>query len=394
MVLGDLTHEASLAPACERIDIVYHIAATYRTAGQPDGNYRAVNAHGTHALLNAAQQAGVTRFVHCSTVGVHGHIERPPADEDAPLAPGDIYQKTKLEGEELARSAARGGSMEVVVARPAGIYGPGDIRFLKMFRGIAKRRFPMLGKGTVCYHLTYIDDLVEGFRLCGESPIAAGRTYVLAGPRYTSLNELVRVIAEELGVAPPRWRFPVWPVWLAGALCVRSVRAAGYRTAALPATGRILHQEPGVRCHARKAGAAIRPGRRSRRRRTTHRRMVPGARLALALAPDRHLYTPWTPRYDPADGSSLCGALSRSGGKGLAAGRGRLLSGEVHSHSPDGPHLQLHFRLRRGVRDVRQLEARAPEAGHDDRRDRARLRLAVLATYRERPHLGRRAHDP
>ena len=219
VVLGDLTHEASLAPACERIDIVYHIAATYRTAGQPDGNYRAVNAHGTHALLNAAQQAGVTRFVHCSTVGVHGHIERPPADEDAPLAPGDIYQKTKLEGEELARSAARGGSMEVVVARPAGIYGPGDIRFLKMFRGIAKRRFPMLGKGTVCYHLTYIDDLVEGFRLCGESPIAAGRTYVLAGPRYTSLNELVRVIAEELGVAPPRWRFPVWPVWLAGALC-------------------------------------------------------------------------------------------------------------------------------------------------------------------------------
>ena len=219
VVLGDLTHEGSLAPACERIDIVYHIAATYRTAGQPDGNYRAVNAHGTHALLTAAQQAGVTRFVHCSTVGVHGHIERPPADEDAPLAPGDIYQKTKLEGEELARSAARGGSMEVVVARPAGIYGPGDIRFLKMFRGIAKRRFPMLGKGTVCYHLTYIDDLVEGFRLCGESPIAAGRTYVLAGPRYTSLNELVRVIAEELGVAPPRWRFPVWPVWLAGALC-------------------------------------------------------------------------------------------------------------------------------------------------------------------------------
>ena len=88
-----------------------------------------------------------------------------------------------------------------------------------MFRGIAKRRFPMLGKGTVCYHLTYIDDLVEGLRLCGESPIAAGRTYVLAGPRYTSLNELVRVIAEELHVAPPRWRFPVWPVWLAGALC-------------------------------------------------------------------------------------------------------------------------------------------------------------------------------
>ena len=219
MAPGDLTDEASLSPACEGVDIVYHIAATYRTAGQRDTTYRAVNACGTRTLLEAARRAGVARFVHCSTVGVHGHIERPPADEDAPLAPGDIYQKTKLEGGQLARAAGREGTMEVVVARPAAIYGPGDTRFLKMFRGIARRRFPMLGAGTVCYHLTYIDDLVEGFRLCGEIPAAAGRTYVLAGPRYTSLNELVRVIANEMNVPPPRWRFPVWPVRVAGALC-------------------------------------------------------------------------------------------------------------------------------------------------------------------------------
>ena len=48
---------------------------------------------------------------------------------------------------------------------------------------------------------------------------AAGRTYVLAGPQYTTLNELVALIATELGVRPPRWHFPVWPVWLLGALC-------------------------------------------------------------------------------------------------------------------------------------------------------------------------------
>ena len=216
---GDLTDGASLASACDGIDIVYHIAATYRTAGQPDATYRQVNVDGTRTLVNAAQRAGVARFVHCSTVGVHGHVERPPANEDAPLAPGDIYQETKLEGERLARETGREGPMEVVVARPTAIYGPGDTRLLKMFRGIAKRRFPMLGAGTVCYHLTYIDDLVEGFRLCGETPSAAGRTYVLAGQSYASLNELVGVIATEAKVPPPRWRFPVWPVWLAGALC-------------------------------------------------------------------------------------------------------------------------------------------------------------------------------
>jgi nucleoside-diphosphate-sugar epimerase len=48
---------------------------------------------------------------------------------------------------------------------------------------------------------------------------AAGREYLLAGPEYTTLNELVRLIAEELGVRPPRLRLPIWPVWLAGAVC-------------------------------------------------------------------------------------------------------------------------------------------------------------------------------
>lgn len=219
IVLGDLADDTSLARACDGVEALYHIAATYRNAGQPDAAYRAVNVRGTRALLDAALAAGVTRFIHCSTVGVHGHVEHPPADEDAPLAPGDIYQETKLEGERLARSVGASGDMEVVVARPAGIYGPGDTRFLKLFRGISKRRFPMLGSGAVCYHFTYIDDLVEGFRLCGEAPVAAGRTYILAGRRHTPLTELLRVVADEVGVPPPRWRFPVWPVWAAGAVC-------------------------------------------------------------------------------------------------------------------------------------------------------------------------------
>ena len=54
-----------------------------------------------------------------------------------------------------------------------------------MFRGTARGRFPMLGSGEVFYHLTYIDDLVEGFRLCGEVPAAAGRTYILGRRRGT-----------------------------------------------------------------------------------------------------------------------------------------------------------------------------------------------------------------
>ena len=218
-VEGDLANPASLARAVTGAEVVYHIAATYREAGQPDAVYRAINVDGTRHLLEAARAAGATRLVHCSTGGVHGHVANPPANEDAPFNPGDVYQDTKLEAEQLARRFGQQTGFDVVVARPIGIYGPGDTRFLKMFRGLARGRFPMLGSGRVFYHLTYVEDLVEGFRLCGTVPAARGRTYILAGPRYTTLEKLVSLVATELGVEPPRIHWPVWPFWTAGLLC-------------------------------------------------------------------------------------------------------------------------------------------------------------------------------
>ena len=216
---GDLTDAASVRRAVEGCATVYHIAATYREAGQGDAAYVRVNVDGTRHVLEAALAGGVKRVVHCSTGGVHGHIEHPPADETAPFSPGDVYQRTKLDAERLAADFGRATQLEVVIVRPIGIYGPGDLRFLKMFRGIARGRFPMLGRGDVFYHLTYIDDLVRGFELAGTSARAVGREYILGGPEYTTLAQLVRLIAAELGVAPPRIHFPIWPVWLAGAIC-------------------------------------------------------------------------------------------------------------------------------------------------------------------------------
>jgi nucleoside-diphosphate-sugar epimerase len=200
------------------VQVVYHTAAVYRQAGVGREVYRDINALAVRTLVEAAAASGVKRVVHCSTVGVHGDVEHPPANEDAPLKPGDVYQATKLEGERLAREAGERAGVEVAIARPTGIYGPGDRRLLKLFRAVVKR-LPILGRGEIYYHLTYIDDLVEGFRLCGEHPAAAGRTYILAGAEVTTLNELMARIAAAAGVRPPWLHLPVWPFWVAGALC-------------------------------------------------------------------------------------------------------------------------------------------------------------------------------
>jgi nucleoside-diphosphate-sugar epimerase len=219
LVAGDIRDRAAIERAVRGADVVYNIAAIYRQAGISAAAYRAVNATAAEQVVEAAARAGVRRVVHCSTVGVHGDVEHPPANEDAPLRPGDIYQITKLEGEERAREAGKRLGVEVTIVRPTGIYGPGDRRLLKLFRGVVRRRFPMLGRGQIYYHLTYIDDVVDGFVSCAEHPAAAHRTYIIGGSEVPTLNALVATVADVAGVKPPRLRFPVWPFWIAGALC-------------------------------------------------------------------------------------------------------------------------------------------------------------------------------
>ena len=219
LAMGDLRDRAALAAATVGVDVVYHIAAMYRQAGLGAAVYRAVNATAVNDVIEAAARGGVRRVVHCSTVGVHGDVEHAPANEDAPLKPGDVYQTTKLEGEQLARDAGARLGIEVTIARPTGIYGPGDRRLLRLFRGVARRRWITLGDGEIYYHLTFIDDLVEGLRLCGTHAAAANRTFILAGAEVTTLNALVALVADMAGVPPPTRHLPVWPFWTAGAVC-------------------------------------------------------------------------------------------------------------------------------------------------------------------------------
>ncbi len=218
VVQGDVKDRASIEKALDGVEVVYHIAALFRKAGFPDSEYREVNVHGTRKLLDASVASGVKIFLHCSTIGVCGDISDPPADENTPYNPGDIYQVTKMEGEKLALKYARDGRLPVVVARPASIYGPGDLRLLKMFRLIKKGRFVVLGSGRPFFHVVYIDDLVDGFILCAKNREAVGEVFILAAEDYVELNELFGIIAEKLNVKPPKLRLPAKPVQLLGTI--------------------------------------------------------------------------------------------------------------------------------------------------------------------------------
>lgn len=220
-VLGNSDDAQRLVAGC---DAVMHIAAVYRTAGHPDSYYRDVNVVGTQKLLEAAVASGVRRFVHTSTVGVHGDVKNPPADETSPISPSDIYQETKAEADALAREFGRTHSLEVAIVRPGAIYGPGETRLLKIFRSIARGRYAVVGQGTPHYHLVYIDDLVDGFLRALDRAEAAGETFIIAGPHSISQDDLAREVAKATGGSVWPFHIPAWPIQRLGdvfeAVCI------------------------------------------------------------------------------------------------------------------------------------------------------------------------------
>jgi nucleoside-diphosphate-sugar epimerase len=224
LVEGDLASDEAVRRLVDGADAVVHVAAVYRTAGHPDSYYRDVNVGGTERLLEAAAAGGVRRFVHTSTVGVHGHVKNPPADETAPVSPGDVYQATKAEAEALALDFHRRRGVPVAVVRPGAIYGPGETRLLKLFRAIARGRYALVGDGRSFYHPVYIDDLVQGFLLALDREAAVGESFLICGPEYVSQAELAALIARHTGGRVLPFRLPAGPIQWAGdvveALCV------------------------------------------------------------------------------------------------------------------------------------------------------------------------------
>ncbi|MDZ7837933.1 MAG: NAD-dependent epimerase/dehydratase family protein [Actinomycetota bacterium] len=226
LVQGDIVNRAQVEEAARDVHTIYHIAALYRSARYPDDIYKQVNVEGTRNIVTSAKKSGVQRLVHCSTIGVHGDIKSVPGDENSPFDPGDIYQQTKLEGEMVVQEAIKEG-LPATIFRPSGVYGPGDMRLLKIFESIHLGRFRIIGTGKALYHLIYIDDLVEGIILCGEKPEAVGQTYILAGPQYTTITELSRKVASAVNRKLPPGKLPLRPLKVAAAICEGLYRPFG-----------------------------------------------------------------------------------------------------------------------------------------------------------------------
>lgn len=218
---GDVFDPDVIARAVPGATYIFHVAAAYREAKISDEVYWNVHVKSTHLLAeHATREAGLKRFVHVSTIGVHGHIEEPPANEEYRFSPGDEYQETKVEAELWIRDYAPKHDLPLTVIRPAGIYGPGDRRLLKVFKMAKLPVTPILGmKAKTLYHLIHVTDLVHFMVLAATLEKTLGEVYICGNAEHIAFKDMVRIIAARLGRTARFLRLPVTPFFLVGDLC-------------------------------------------------------------------------------------------------------------------------------------------------------------------------------
>ena len=225
---GDVFDAEVMRAAVANQQYVFHVAAAYREAKGSERDYWNVHVRSTQLIAEEAlRNPGFQRYVHVSTVGVHGHIARPPANEEYPFGPGDAYQRTKQEAEQWLNGFAAEKKLPWTIIRPAAIYGPGDRRLLKLFKMALKPFFILLGQGKCLYHLVHVDDLTNTFLVAATSPAALGETFISGATEGIAIAEMARIVAAHFGRKLRVLRLPITPVFLLADLCEAVCRPLG-----------------------------------------------------------------------------------------------------------------------------------------------------------------------
>jgi nucleoside-diphosphate-sugar epimerase len=220
---GDVTDPDSLDQLAKNADWLVHAAGMLGRAGVAEQAYRAIHVTGTRNVLTIARHC--KRVLYVSSPGVLGPINGPPADERAPLAPSNAYERSKAEAESVALAFAEHG-LPVVIGRPEFVYGPGDRHVLGLFRAVKQGKFFYVSGGDNTCHPTYIDDAIDGLVRC----LATGRPgeiYHIAGPRPVTFRELGETIAGASGAPRPRLSLPRSVAWLGASILELSAGVLG-----------------------------------------------------------------------------------------------------------------------------------------------------------------------
>lgn len=183
-------------------DVVVHVAGAHNIKYEFSKSltkYRKFNVDTTINLARQAINAGVKRFIFISSIKVNGEItngRKKFSPEDNP-APESEYGISKLEAERGLQALSKKSAMDIVIVRPALVYGPQVGGNFNKLAKLVLYKIP-LPFGAIYNKRTLIalDNLVDLIITCINHNKAANQIFLAGDAQDLSTTELLQLIAK------------------------------------------------------------------------------------------------------------------------------------------------------------------------------------------------------
>ncbi len=200
IVWGDIRDAETVEQSVKGCQQVYHLAGKVSQPGISPHEYYAVNVEGTQNVARACLKADIERLVYGSSTGVYGTIRHSPVDEKTPSHPDSPYRQSKWMAEQAVLSYYHDEGLPVVSARLTSVTGARAYDWSDLLQAISNGHFRAIGTGDNYYHTVDVFDVVQGLICCANTKNIEGECYLIAGEKPIQLKELLKLMAQELGV--------------------------------------------------------------------------------------------------------------------------------------------------------------------------------------------------
>lgn len=193
LAVGDLLNAEQVRQAMEGCDAVIHLAHGGR------------GPQATQRLVDCAIERGIRRFVHLSTMSVHGPVPGPEAarEETARIGRYDHdYSDSKAEQEEIVQAAHDRGDLQAVILRPTVVYGPQSHFVMQVVQQARDGAVSMFDQGAGICNAVYIDDVCDAIDAALVRTEAIGQAMFINGDQTVSWGEFIRAFASMVEPAP------------------------------------------------------------------------------------------------------------------------------------------------------------------------------------------------
>jgi NADH dehydrogenase len=204
---GGVFDTAAVRSAMQSCTAVIHLIGIIFEVPSKGTTFERMHVQATQAVLDAAKELGIRRFVQMSALGT-----RPDAVSN--------YHRTKFQAEQVVQASG----LDWTILRPSMIHGPAG-EFMRMEAKWVRKQsppflfMPYFGSGILGYggagllQPVFVKDVAKAFVDCLHNPKTVGKIYGVAGAERITWPQLHHQVARAI-TGKRRWAMPI-PAWYA-----------------------------------------------------------------------------------------------------------------------------------------------------------------------------------